>query len=91
MSYEILPPAFEVSQHAFKVRQQTINKLSLAMSGYILFVLYPAYGLLRIIWADDNSVFLFKGVSIAILISIAFGLFARRTISRYMHTKLESG
>ena len=82
MNVAKLPPAFEISRQPFQVRQQTIDRISLAMSVYILLVLYPAYELIRWMWADSSPSL--SSVGIALLIAILFGPFARNTISRYM-------
>ena len=84
MSFEILPDTDDFPPRAFSATARQVNKIAAALGLYILLVIYPGYGLVRLIWANDATAFDLEGFSIAIVTSICFGLYARKTIRSYL-------
>ncbi len=68
----------------FTYSSAQVRRIAAGLSAYILFILYPAYGLLRGWWLGDFSSFSIAGVSLAVATASAFGLFAHRTMLKYL-------
>ncbi len=84
MSSDLLPPLGDFKQRPFIVEMKTVNQIAVTLSAYLLLAIYPAYGLLRLVWAGNTSAFSPSGIAIAVLISVLFGIYARRTMWRYL-------
>ena len=84
MSSDILPPLGDFKQRPFIVEMKAVNKIAVILSIYLLLAIYPAYGLLRLVWTGDASAFSPSGISIAVLVSVLFGVYARRTMWSYL-------
>ncbi len=84
MSSDFFPPLGNIKPRAFISSRRIVNRIAFALGCYIFFVLYPAYGLLRIYWTGDTGSFAYSGILTALVTSTLFGLFARRTIARYL-------
>ncbi len=68
----------------FIFSEAQVTRIALGLSGYVLFCLYPAYGLLRGWWMDDFSAFTVEGCGVAVGTAAAFGVFARWTMLKYL-------
>ncbi len=87
MSYDSLPPIGDLKQREFVATDSTVNWIALALGGYILLVIYPSYGLLRLLWASSGSAFDMNGILVAVATSVLFGLFARMLMRRYFNVR----
>lgn len=76
------PDAGTVRPFAFS--QALVTRIAAGLSAYVLFILYPAYGLLRAWWIGDVSSFSLSGLLVAATIAGLFGVFARWTILKYL-------
>ncbi len=77
---DIKPRAFE----AGSVSDQRINKISLAILIYTLFVMFPVYRFLRQLWTPDMPFFELESVVTALAVSVLFAAFARRSMTARM-------
>ncbi len=84
MSTTNLPPADADTVTPFAYNNALVTRIALALSGYMLLILYPAYGLLRGWWTGDFSSFSVGGIAIVLPTSIVFGVFARWTMLKYL-------
>ena len=84
MSFDILPSLDDIVPRRFLAEPKVIDRITLALTAYLLFVIYPAYGFLRMAWAGDSSAFSLGGVATALLTAAFFAIFARWTIRRYL-------
>ena len=85
MPFDLFPPLGNIEPRAFAAPQKTVNRIALLLGGYLLFVLYPAYGLLQLYWTGETTAFDGSGILTALVSSGLFTLFARRTMSRYFN------
>ncbi|MCE7998447.1 MAG: hypothetical protein HEP70_06285 [Rhodobiaceae bacterium] len=79
-----LPQTDATTVRPFAFSQALVTRIAAALSAYILFILYPAYGLLRAWWMGDLSSFSVSGFLFAVTIAGVFGIFARWTILKYL-------
>ena len=84
MSSDILPPLGDFKQRPFIVEMKAVNQIAVTLSAYLLLAIYPAYDLLRLVWAGDASAFSPSGIAMAVLVSVLFGIYARRTMWHYL-------
>lgn len=87
MSFDILPSLDDIVPRRFLAEPKVIDLITLALSAYLLLVIYPAYGVLRIVWTGDSSAFSLGGVATALLTAALFAVCARWTIRRYLTLK----
>ena len=73
---DIKPRAFVSEEKALK----HINRVAVAIFCYTVFVIYPAYGVLRWLWLPDNPIVTVEGFITTFVVSVLFALFARRPI-----------
>lgn len=85
MPSDLLPPLGDIKPRAFSAPAKTVNRIALLLGTYLLLVLYPAYGFLRLYWTGEATAFDFSGISTAVVTSILFTVFARRTMMRYFN------
>lgn len=85
MSFDLFPPLGDIRPRAFIAPDKTVNRIAIALGAYIAFVLYPAYGFLRLYWTGETTAFDVSGISTAAITSILFTVFARRTMMRYFN------
>lgn len=79
-----LPLPDEKTVRPFAYSDAQVSRIAAGLSGYVLFILCPAYGLLRGWWLGDFSSFSVEGPVVAVAILCAFGFFARWTILKYL-------
>lgn len=79
-----LPQPDATTVRPFAFSQALVTRIAAGLSAYILFILYPAYGLLRAWWMGDVSLFSVSGFLVAVTIAGVFGVFARWTILKYL-------
>jgi hypothetical protein len=72
------------SARPFAYNTSLVNRIAVGLSTYILICLYPAYGLLRGWWLGDFSSFSGEGLLTAVATAIAFGVFSRMTMLKYL-------
>ncbi len=79
-----LPQSDIETVRPFIFSEVQVTRIALILSGYILFGLYPAYGLLRGWWMGDFAAFTVEGCGVAVGTAAAFGVFARWTMLKYL-------
>ena len=83
MDLNWLAPAYDDAKTPLDVSDVWIKKVAIAMSAYILFIIYPAYAGLRYYYSGNEPTWF--GLGIASGSAILFGVFAFQTMSRYFH------
>ena len=78
MRSDFLPPANDTAA-PFEVSEARINVTSAVLGGCVLFVIYPAYALLRYGWGFESA-FSWSSTVIALVCAILFGLNVRRRV-----------
>lgn len=79
MSDDFLPPADVDAARPFEVSDARINLTSALLGSSVLFVIYPAYALLRYWWGYDAA-FSWSSTAVALVCAVLFGLNVRRRV-----------
>ncbi len=79
-----LPQPDIATVRPFAFSASLVTRIALGLTAYILFGLYPAYGLLRGWWTGDFSAFAGEGIAVAAATAAVFGVFARWTMLKYL-------
>jgi Ca2+/H+ antiporter len=85
MNLDWLAPAYEDAKAPFEVPQAFTRKVALGFAAYIVFVIYPAYIGLRMLWG--NYTFEWQSLVIAVVTAVVFGLFANKTMNDYFRKR----
>lgn len=80
MKSDLLPPASVEHAAAFEVSDAKIDYTSMALGGSVLFVIYPAYELLRCWWGGGTSMFSWSSTAVAPVCAALFGWNVRRRV-----------
>ena len=76
----IKPRAFDSGE----VSGRRINMISLGILLYMLFVMFPVYRVLRLLWVPELPFFELESVVTAFVVSMLFSAFARRSMTARM-------
>ncbi len=79
MSDDFLPPGDTDAARPFEVSDAKINLTSALLGASVLFVIYPAYVLLRYWWGVESA-FSWSSVAVAVVCAVLFGLNVRRRV-----------
>ncbi|MFN3239467.1 MAG: hypothetical protein ACE37D_20780 [Pseudomonadales bacterium] len=85
MNLDWLAPANEDAKMPFEVPQSFTRKVALGFAAYILFVIYPAYLGLRMLWGTYT--FEWQSLLTAVISAVVFGLFAYKTMNDYFRRR----
>ena len=80
MSSDFLPPASTSAAKPFEVTDAKINWTSAALGSAVVFVIYPAYELLRYWWGANPSMFSWSSTITAVICGLLFGANVRRRV-----------
>ena len=79
MSDDFLPPANVDAAKPFEVSDTKINLTAALLGASVLFVIYPAYALLRSLWGIEGA-FSWSSTAVALVCAVLFGLNVRRRV-----------
>ncbi len=79
MRDDFLPPANVETAAPFEVSDAKINITAAVLGASVLFVIYPAYALLRYWWGFEAA-FSWSSTLVALVCAVLFGLNVRRRV-----------
>ncbi len=80
MEHPLIPPGDARAARPFEVSDRKINMTALALGAVIVFAVYPAYELLRLMWGANQAPFSLTSMGVALACGAFFGWNARRRI-----------
>ena len=93
MDKTLITPLDGIKPRPFTDRETSIrfiNKVSIMIFLYIVFIIYPAYGLLRRVWVEAFPIVNIEGLVTAVVVAGLFSWFARRSITNRVVNQVES-
>jgi len=94
MDNTLITPLGDIKPRAFMEKGKAmarINRIAIAIFLYMVFIIYPAYGVLCWMWTPDHPIVTGERIATILVVSFLFSLFARRSIRNRVIDQVESG